>query len=172
MDPVIRHATVADLDGIQRIQNHAILTGVATWDEEPWPFAQRLAWFEDHLADGKCPVLVLETDALPGQIAGYACLSRMSQKSGYRFSREDTIYLDPAVHGRGFGRLLLARLLDEARTLGLRLILASIESENAASLALHRALGFRTVGTVHNAGYKFGRWLSTTYMELDLHERP
>jgi phosphinothricin acetyltransferase len=92
----------------------------------------------------------------------------MSEKSGYRFSRDDSIYLDPAVQGRGFGAELLGCLLGEARSLGLRLIFAGIESENAASLALHRSHGFTMVGTVTNAGYKFNRWLHVTYMQLDL----
>ncbi len=159
----IRPAVAADLDAILRIYNDAILTTTATWDEAPWTMQQRRAWFATH--GPSQPVLVAEVQ---GAVAGFAYLTRMSEKSGWRFTREDTIYLDPPFHGRGIGRLLLGALLDEARTLGLRLIVASITAENAASLALHRALGFETMGTLHNAGFKFGRWLDTTYLQLDL----
>jgi L-amino acid N-acyltransferase len=161
--PTIRHATEEDLADIQRIYNEAIRTGTATWDEEPWTTKQRAAWFAAH--GGSQPVLCAQIST---KFAGFAYLSLMSQKSGWRFTREDTIYIDPAFHGAGVGRALLTALLDEARNLGLRLIVASITWDNAASIALHRSLGFETMGTLHNAGFKFGRWMDTTYMQLDL----
>ncbi len=77
-------------------------------------------------------------------------------------------YIDPEFQGRGIGRALLAALLDEARRIGLRLIVASITSTNVASLALHGALGFEVVGTLRSAGFKFGEWHDTTYMQFDL----
>ena len=159
----IRTATEDDLAAILAIYNEAILTGVATWDEEPWTMAQRRAWWDAH--DETQPVLVAEVE---GEVAGFAYLTKMSAKSGWRFTREDTIYVDERLQGRGIGRLLLSALLGRARELGLRLIVASITSENAASLAMHEKLGFSVVGTLHNAGFKFGRWLDTTEMQLDL----
>ncbi|HXU23157.1 MAG TPA: GNAT family N-acetyltransferase [Tepidiformaceae bacterium] len=161
--PTIRHATEVDLGDIQRIYNEAIRTGTATWDEEPWTMKQRATWFAAH--GESQPVLCAQIST---KFAGFAYLSRMSEKSGWRFTREDTIYIDPAFHGAGVGRALLKALLDEARSLGLRLIVASITWDNAASIALHRSLGFETMGTLHNAGFKFGRWMDTTYMQLDL----
>jgi len=160
----VRKAREDDLPAIQRIYNDEILTGTATWDEAPWTMERRRDWFAGH--DDLTPVLVAE--AAEGNVAGFAYLSRMSEKSGWRFTREDTIYLDPAFRGRGVGRVLLEALLEEARRIGLRLIVASITSENAASIALHRGCGFETVGTFRNAGFKFGRWLDTTDMQLDL----
>lgn len=159
----IRPARESDLPDILRIYNDAIANGVATWDEAPWTMDQRREWFEHH--DDTQPVLVAETE---GQFAGFAYLTLMSAKSGWRFTREDTIYIDPAFQGRGIGRELLAALLDRARELGLRLIVASITSTNEASLQLHASLGFEAVGTLRNAGFKFGEWLNTTYMQLDL----
>lgn len=159
----IRAASESDLPEILRIYNDAIANGVATWDEAPWTMDQRRDWFEHH--DATQPVLVAECE---GQLAGFAYLTLMSAKSGWRFTREDTIYIDPAFQGRGLGRELLSALLDRARDLGLRLIVASITSTNEASLRLHASLGFEVVGTLRNAGFKFGEWLSTTYMQLDL----
>lgn len=160
----IRPATSTDLDAINAIYNEQIAGGVATWDTEPWSTARRRDWWEGHNGADQ-PILVAE-DA--GTIAGFAYLTYMSQKPGWRFTREATVYLGPGYRGRGHGRLLLAALLDEGRRAGVRLVVASIESENAASLALCRSLGFTEVGTLRNAGYKFGRWLSTTYMQKDL----
>jgi L-amino acid N-acyltransferase len=158
-----RFATEDDLAAILKIYNDAIRAGVATWDEEPWTMDQRRAWWTEH--DESQPVLVAESD---GEVAGFAYLSKMSAKSGWRFTREDTIYIDERLQGRGIGKVLLEALLDRARALGLRLIVASITSDNAVSIGLHEKLGFRVVGTLANAGFKFGRWLDTTYMQLDL----
>jgi phosphinothricin acetyltransferase len=159
----IRDATCEDLEAINRVYNHAVLTSTATWDEEEWPIEKRTTWFEGH--DASTPVLVAYCRS---EFVGFAYLTRMSEKSGWRFAREDTIYLDERFRGRGLGRVLLGELLARARVLGLRLIFASISSDNAPSLALHTALGFELVGELRNAGYKFGRWQNTTYMSRDL----
>ena len=163
----IRPAAEDDLEAILRIYNDAIRDTVATWDEQPWTMEQRRDWWDQH--DGTQPILVAEVE---GVVAGFAYLTRMSPKSGWRFTREDTIYLDPAFHGQGIGRELLTALLERARELGLRLIVASITSTNEASLALHASLGFEVVGTLRNAGYKFNQWHSTTEMQIDLALEP
>ena len=162
---LVRPAREEDLAAIQRIYNDEVMTGVATWDEAPWTWERRLEWWREH--DALTPVLVAEA---AGELAGFAYLSYMSAKSGWRFTREDTIYVDRRWRGRGVGRVLLTALLDEARALELQLVVASIESSNEASLRLHTSLGFEVVGTLRDAGRKFGRRLSTTYMQLVLGE--
>lgn len=162
----IRPATIDDLGDILRIYNDAIRDTTATWDEAPWTPERRREWWEhEHANDPRAPVLVAEVD---GAFAGFAYLSRMSDKSGWRFSREDTIYIDPPHHGSGVGRVLLSALLDLAKERGVRLVVASITADNAASIALHQRLGFELMGTMRNAGYKFDRWLDTTYWQADL----
>ncbi len=153
----IRPAREADLPGIHRIYNDAILTGTATWDEAPWPFSRRELWWNDHVTDATTPVFVA---IRAGAVVGFSYLSWYRQKSGYRFTREDTIYVDPAVHRMGAGRALLAPVVAAARDLGMRNVLA------IASIELHRGFGFQPVGTLHEVGFKFGRWLDSTTMEL------
>jgi len=157
----IRPAERRDLEAINRIYNHDILHGTATWDEEPWTIEQRAEWFREHGAT--TPVLVAEMD---GAVAGFAYLSLYRPKTGYRYTREDTIYLDEAYRGLGIGNALLGALLERARGLDLRCIVAVITSDNAASLALHRRHGFQDAGTVRQVGYKFGRWLDSVTMQL------
>lgn len=156
----IRDCTVADLPAILRIYNDEIETGVATWDELPWTMAQREAWFAGH--DALTPVLVAEAE---GEVVGFAYLTFMSAKSGWRFTREDTIYIDPRAQGQGVGDRLLGALLDAARAIGVHLVVASITSTNTASIALHRKHGFEDAGTLRSAGFKFGEWLDTTHMQ-------
>ena len=159
----VRTATEGDLDAIHRIYNHAILTTTATWDEEPWPMERRQAWWEEHRAPGaEQPVLVAECS---GEVVGFAYLTLMSQKSGWRFTRENTIYIDEEWRRKGVGALLLEALLAEAERIGIRLVVASITSDNEASVALHGRFGFEIVGTLRDAGWKFGRRHSTTYMQ-------
>jgi phosphinothricin acetyltransferase len=151
------------MEHILRIYNEEILHGVATWDEAPWTMERRKAWFAGH--DESTPVLVAEVE---GEFAGFAYLSMLSDKAGWRFSREDTIYLDPKFHGQGIGKILLVALLEEGRRIGVNLVVASITSSNAASLALHKRLGFEFVGEWHEAGFKFGKWMDTTYLQKNL----
>jgi len=166
MEPTVRvrAALVGDVEAINGLYNYEIVNGVATWDEVEWPFARRMAWFEAHQADAQ-PVFVAET---AGEVIGFSSLTLLSDKSGYRFTRENTVIVRPDWHGKGVGKALMTALLAEARSLGLRLIIASVTSTNEASIGLHRSLGYEVVGELRNSGYKFGEWLSTTYLQLDL----
>ncbi len=162
----IRPAEERDLVEINRIYNREIEFGTATWDTEPWPMERRRAWWAGH-GDPLQPVLVAEVE---GAFAGFAYLTVMSQKHGWRFTREDTIYIDEVHRGMGVGRALLGALLEAGRGLGGRLVVASITSTNEGSIRLHEQLGFQVKGIMRNAGYKFERWLDTTYLQLDLGE--
>ncbi len=163
---LIRPAADKDLAAINRIYNHEILHGTATWDIEPWSIEKRQEWWATH-SDALQPVLVAE---LAGEVVGFAYLTCVSQKYGWRFSREDTIYLDESHRRRGIGRLLLAAILDAGREIGVRLVVASITSTNETSIRLHQQFGFEITGTWRNAGYKFEQWLDTTYLQFDLGE--
>lgn len=168
MEPLelhVRPATEADLPAINRIHNPEILHGTATWDVEPWTIEQRREWFAGH--DAMNPVLVAEH---AGEVIGFAYVTLVSTKKGWRFTREDTIYIDERFRGRGVGDRLLGALLDCLRALGVRLVIASITSTNQASIRLHTRYGFNVMGEMKNAGYKFGQWHSTTYMQVDLGE--
>jgi GNAT superfamily N-acetyltransferase len=103
--------------------------------------------------------------------AGYAYAGPYRTRVAYRNTLEDSIYLDPQFHGRGIGRALLNRLLAESEARGYRQMIAVIgDSAQAASIALHRAAGFRMVGTFEAVGHKFGRWLDTVLMQRALGE--
>lgn len=160
----IRHASEADLEAVNRIYNREIELGTATWDLEPWTIERRRVWWAEH-SDPLQPVIVAEDGT---GVVGFAYLTLMSLKAGWRFTREDTIYIDERCRGQGVGVALLGALLEEARAIGVRLVVASITSTNEVSIRLHRRFGFEMVGTLPNAGYKFGEWMDTTYMQVDL----
>jgi L-amino acid N-acyltransferase YncA len=104
-------------------------------------------------------------------IAGYAYAGLYRTRSAYRNTLEDSVYIDPQFHRRGIGRALLDRLVTESEARGYRQMVAVIGgSAQAGSIALHRAAGFRMIGTLEAVGHKFGRWIDTVLMQRALGE--
>ena len=165
MSVSIRPATLADIPAITRIYAQSVSTGTASFELEP-PDEAEMARRMQALLDGGYPYIVAE---IGGAIAGYAYAGSYRPRPAYRFSVEDSIYVDPKAQRRGAGRLLLAHLIEECERRGFRQMVAVIgDSAQMPSIELHRALGFRMVGTVENVGYKFGRWLDSVNMQRGL----
>lgn len=160
----IRPAESRDLSRIAAVYAHAVTNGTASYELEP-PSREEMAGRFETLAKGGFPYLVAEDG---GGIAGYAYAGPFRPRRAYRFMVEDSIYLAPEAQGRGIGKLLLSRLVEECAALGFRQIAAVIGdgASNAASVKLHERAGFRHVGTLQGSGYKHGRWLDTVFMQL------
>jgi L-amino acid N-acyltransferase YncA len=161
----IRPATPADIAAITRIYAHSVRTGTASFELEP-PGEAEMARRMQALLDGGYPYIAAEID---GVIVGYAYAGSYRPRPAYRYSVEDSIYIDPAAQRRGVGRALLQRLIEECERRGFRQMIAVIgDSAQTPSIELHRAAGFRMIGTVENVGYKFGRWLDSVNMQRAL----
>ena len=160
----IRPARAVDAQAISRIYNDAVLSTTATYDYEPEPLSRRVAWMEDHGAAG-LPVLVAEDS---GELLGWSSLSPFHRRPGFRFTVENSVYVDAPHRGCGVGRALLGALIPEAERLGLRSIIAAVDASNETSLRLHRAFGFVEVGRFPAVGFKFDRWLDVAYLQLSL----
>jgi len=159
--PAIRIATLEDLGAIDAIYNHYVRTATCTWQYEPLPEAERRAWFDAH---GERHPLTVALGG-DGAVVGWACLSVYNKRDGYRFTVENTLYVHPDHHRRGIGRALLADLIERARALGHRNIIAGVSGDQEASLALHRAHGFVECGRMKEIGVKFGKWLDVVYLQ-------
>jgi phosphinothricin acetyltransferase len=85
---------------------------------------------------------------------------------GYRFTTENSVYVAADQRGKGIGKLLLAPLIEAARSRGFHTIIAAIDADNEASIRLHARFGFQHVGRFKQVGFKFERWLDVAYMEL------
>jgi len=102
-------------------------------------------------------------------VAGYAYAGPYRPRPAYRFSVEDSIYVDPKAQRGGVGRALLECLIEEATQRGFRQMIAVIgDSAQTPSIELHRALGFRPIGNIENVGFKFDRWLDSVLMQRAL----
>ncbi len=123
--------------------------------------ARRQQWFERH--DEKHPVIVAE---LEGEIVGWGSLSPYHPRSAYRHTVENSVYVHHRFQRRQIGSRLLQDLIRRARGLEHRAIIALIDANQPASLALHARFGFEKVGHLKQVGFKFGRWLDVTYLEL------
>ena len=161
----IRAAMLADIPVITRIYAHAVKHGTASFELEP-PDEAEMARRQRTLLDSGYPYLVAEID---NALAGYAYAGPYRPRPAYRFSVEDSIYIDPNSQRRGVGRALLEHLIEECERRGFRQMIAVIgDSAQTPSIELHRSLGFRMIGAVENVGYKFGRWLDSVNMQRAL----
>src|SRR5579885_201296 len=147
---IIRLAREDDLAAIDGIYNHYVERSTCTYQYQPTTPAERLSWFREH--DQLHPVTVAELDKV---VVGWGALSWFRTREGYRHTVENTVYVHPEHHRRGIGRAILIDLIDRAAQLGHRTIIAGISAEQAASIALHRSLGFREVGLLRHVGRKF-----------------
>jgi phosphinothricin acetyltransferase len=162
---VIRPSRDSDMEAVQRIYAHHVLHGFGSFEEEPPDLAEIARRRADYLARG-LPYLVAEAD---GRVVGYAYAGPYRTRSAYRYTVENSIYVDPSAARRGIGRRLLAELIRQCAARGCRQMIAVIgDSQNAASIRLHEALGFKLVGNLRSVGRKKGRWLDSVMMQLAL----
>ncbi|VIO65405.1 L-methionine sulfoximine/L-methionine sulfone acetyltransferase [Bradyrhizobium ivorense] len=166
-NPEIRPATEADLAAVTAIYEQAVRFGTATFELIPPDLAEMTRRYRA-LADGGFPYLVAVLD---GRVAGYAYAGPYRPRPAYRFTVENSVYLDPAVHRRGIGLRLMERLIADCEAAGFRQMIAVIgDSANAGSIGLHGRCGFQMIGTHPSVGLKFGRWLDTVMMQRALGE--
>ncbi|MFB3819463.1 MAG: N-acetyltransferase family protein, partial [Candidatus Methylomirabilales bacterium] len=150
---------------VQAIYAHHVLQGTASFEEEP-PDLDEMRRRRAEVIGRGLPYLVAEVE---GDVVGYCYASPYRSRSAYRFTLEDSVYVDHRYGGRGLGRALLSTLIPRCATGEWRQMVAVIgDSANAASIALHARLGFHHVGTLRAVGYKFGRWLDTVLMQRAL----
>ncbi len=157
----IRLATEADLPAMNDIYNYFVQHCTCTYQEHPETLEARRLWYQHH--GGLHPLTVAETG---GQVVGWGSLSLYHFRSGFRHTVEDSLYVHHQHHRRGIGSQLLEDLIRRARSIGYHAVMAGIDSEQTASVALHTRFGFEQGGRTKQVGHKFGRWLDVLHLEL------
>ena len=162
----VRPATERDLPHMLEIYNHYVLNSTVTFDEDRLTLKEMRTKFRDVERLG-FPWLVAVSPT--GMILGYAYVTPWKAKAAYRYTVEDSIYLSPAATGKGIGRALMSRMLDDATAAGIKEVIAVIADKGAdASIAMHESFGFTKIGEMGKVGFKFGRWLGTVLMQKSL----
>ena len=162
----LRPAETKDCFAICEIYNFYIQNSVVTFDEQNMEVNQ---WEEKltYLNKQNFPFIVAETDN--GEILGFAYVAPWRQKSAYRKTVEDTIYLRAAATGKRVGTKLLEELLKLSKQAGIKEVVAVISDSGAeSSVRLHEQFGFRKQGHLAKVGFKFDRWLGTILMQKSL----
>lgn len=104
-------------------------------------------------------------DAGPARVLGWVAVSPVSARSVYAGVVEHSVYVRPDAQGRGIGAALLNALIESTEAAGIWTIQSGIFPENAASLRLHKAAGFRVVGIRERIGKHYGRWRDVVFVE-------
>jgi L-amino acid N-acyltransferase YncA len=159
---VIRRAVPADAAAIAAIYAPHVTAGIASFEEVAPDTATIAARMEG--LDGLHPWLVWDK----GGVLAYAYASSWSPRAAYRWTVETTIYVADAGQGRGIGRRLYSALLATLTRQGFAQAIGRIALPNAASVALHEALGFACVGVTPRIGWKHGRWIDVGQWRRDL----
>ena len=160
----IRPATLADTPDIQAIYAHHVLHGTGTFEEVPPSVEEMQDRFQKVTAHGWA--WLVSTDATG--VLGYAYYTQFRDRSAYRYTVENAIYVRDDVRGQGVGKALVQRLIDIATAAGFRQMIAVIGGAEPASEVIHARAGFTETGRMRSVGRKHGRWLDTLYMQRAL----
>lgn len=159
----IRGAVVADAGAIARIYNYYVEQTTVSFETERVDEGEMSRRIEE--ISGECPFVVGEEG---GVIVGYAYAHRWKARAAYHLTAESTVYVDRNHTGRGLGRQLMERLMEECSRVGLHVLIACITHPNEPSERLHERLGFERVSFFREVGMKFGRRLDVVDYQVVL----
>ncbi len=162
---IIRDSSDEDMPHVQRIYAHHVLNGLASFEEEA-PSRDELARRRADVLGRGLPYLAAEWE---GKVVGYSYAAPYRARPAYRYTVENSVYVDHALARRGIGLALLGALTARCAAGPWRQMVAVIgDSANAALIRLHERAGFRMVGTFTSVGFKFGRWVDSVLMQRAL----
>ena len=162
----VRAATTADAETIAAIYAPMVEASPTSFEEMPPDAVEVERRMQAH---PRLPWLVAQT---AGRVVGYAYAVQHRQRAAYRWCADSSVYVDPGHHGRGVGRMLYERLIEEMTALGYVSLFAGIALPNDASVGLHEAVGFRPVGVYRNVGFKHGQWRDVGWWQRVLVDPP
>jgi len=164
-DIIIRNARDEDMPTIQQIYALQVLHGVSSWEEEP-PSLEEMILRRDTVTQGGYPYRV----AVRGDdVLGYSYVSSYRSRPAYRYTVENSIYVAHTAQRMGLGKRLLEDLIVLCTALNFRQMIAVVgDSDNSMSIDFHKNMGFQQVGIIKSIGYKFGHWMDSVVLQLQL----
>lgn len=161
---IIREACEKDVYRILEIFNEAVLNSTSVYAYVPNTYQEQLDWFQHKLSEG-FPIYVGEE---AGEVIAYASYGPFRVRPAYKYTIEHSVYVDHRYRNRGYGKVLLEKLIDSAEKAEIKTMVAGIDSLNIASIKIHKECGFTHSGTIYKAGYKFEKWLDLTFYQKEL----
>ncbi len=149
---------------ILEIFNEAIAHSTALYEYQARTPGSMRTWFSKKEA-GAFPVIGAEQ---AGVLVGFASYGTFRAWAAYKYTVEHSVYVHKDHRGRGIGTALMQELIAAAREQQYHVLVGGIDLTNTGSIAMHERLGFTHAGTLHQAAYKFGRWLDLGFFELVL----
>ncbi|WP_020611271.1 GNAT family N-acetyltransferase [Sediminispirochaeta bajacaliforniensis] len=147
------------------IYNEAIIHSTALYDYKPRTIESMETWFADKEKKG-FPIIGLVDEK--NRLIGFGTYGNFRARPAYHYTVEHSIYVQKEYRGCGYGEILLREIIAKATEQDYHCLIAGIDSENAASIHLHKKLGFSLCGELKQVGYKFGRWLNLVFYQLIL----
>jgi L-amino acid N-acyltransferase YncA len=160
MTVTIRAAVSTDIEAICAIHNQGIVDRIATLDTTLRMPDDSRAWLAERGA--RHPVSVADLD---GRVVGWASLNRFNPRAAYDHVADFSVYVEREWRGKGIGRQLLDRLIEQARAIGYHKMVLAAMAHNSAGLALYSRAGFTRVGIYREQGQLDGRWVDVAIME-------
>ena len=166
-DHVLRPATEADAAALLAIYAPFVERTTVSFEDTVPEIGEFAARIRKSLA--KWAWLVAEHH---GAILGYAYGAAHRERAAYRWSVEVSAYVDPRFQRRRIGGALYAALFDVLAAKGFCNAFAGVALPNEASIALHRSVGFESIGVFRAVGYKFGAWQDVAWFQRRLRAEP
>ena len=160
----IREATSEDAEAIRLIYNHEVENETSTMDLVPRTLETQREWIAAR-SGAFCAVVAVDSS---GTVLGFGALSEYKDRSGYRSTVENSVYVRRDVARRGIGKQILLHLIETATVSGFHSVIARIEAQSLASRGLHSSCGFELVGIEKQVARKFGKWLDVAVMQKSL----
>jgi phosphinothricin acetyltransferase len=165
-DIIVRPSADADSTAMIAIYTRYVTHGLHGVAFEPMQ-ADDIKRRRKNMLKHRLPHLVAE---LRGMVIGYAYAVPFRKRPAYRYCVKNSIYVHESYLRSGVGRKLLPALIEACAGAGYRQMIAYVDSENAASLNLHEACGFRRVACLEGVGFRFGRWTDSVMLQRALGE--
>jgi phosphinothricin acetyltransferase len=162
----LRDATPEDCAAIQAIYADHVENGVASFEEAAPNIAEMTRRMQD-LKNNGFPYRVAELD---GVVRGYSYAGPYRPRLAYRFTVENSIYIEAGYIGTGIGGKLMEDLIGQCQSRGFRQMVAIISDTEGPSIDFHGRYGFENCGVLRSVGLKHGGWVDTVMMQRSLGE--
>lgn len=165
MFPIIKPCDTRQLPEILEIFNYEILHTTALYDYKPRTMETILSWFASK-QKGNYPIIGAYDSE--NTLLGFATYGSFRDRPAYKYTVEHSVYVRHDKRGGGIGKILLKEIINDAKEKDYHVLVGGIDASNTASIKLHENAGFVFCGTIHQAGYKFSKWLDLSFYQLIL----